>query len=234
MQMVKGFLSVLFVTCIGGCVTQATLDTSLDAKRSFDGLYPFENTIVDRAWARADLDLSGYTKIKIEGMGILFRPTSAAANSRNAVRKGNVTDFPINETKRERLRETMAEAFLSELEKSERFELTDKTGPDVLIVRGGLLDVVSNVPQNVSARADIYLESVGEATLVLEIVDSQSNAVLLRAVDRRSAERPDMAYSSNSVSNWREVKRLAQFWARLLRERLDQLGQEMTLRDDAI
>jgi hypothetical protein len=210
------------------------LDTSQEAERSFDGLYPFENTIADRAWARADLDLSGYTKIKVEGAGIQFRPTSAAANSRIAVVRANETDFPINEKDRERLRQTVADAFVKELEKLQRYELTEETGPDVLIVRGALLDVVSNVPKTVSARTDIYLESVGEATLLLKLIDSESGAVLLRAVDRRSAERQSMAFASNSVSNCLEVKRLAQFWARLLRERLDELSQAMTLSESAL
>lgn len=227
-------LSVLLVAAsLAGCATQATLDTSEDAKRSFDGLYPFSSTIVDRAWARADLDLSGYTKIKVEGTGIQFRPTSAAANSRLAAQKGSETDFPIDAKKRERLREIVAGAFRKELEKLEHFELTEKVGPDVLIVRGGLMDVVSNVPQNVSSRVDIHLDSAGEATLTLELIDSQSNAVLVRAVDRRSADRQNMAFPSNSVSNWLEVKRLAQFWARLLREGLDELAEGMTLSEDA-
>lgn len=233
MDLVRKLIAAVAIASLGGCASNATLDTSAEAKRSFDGLYPFENTIVDRAWARADLDLSGYSKIKVEGTGIQYRPTSAAANSRLAVRRGTETDFPIDAKKRQRLRETVAAAFLKELEKSERFELTEETGPDVLIVRGGLLDVASNVPQNLSARVDIYLESVGEATLALELVDSESNAVLVRAVDRRSAERQNMGFPSNNVSNWSEVKRLAQFWARLLRERLDQLADEMTLQEDA-
>ena len=234
MEIVKGLFAVLLVTTIGGCASNATLDTSADAKRSFDGLYPFENTIVDRAWARADLDLSGYTKIKVEGAGIHYRPTSAAANSRLAARRGRETDFPIDANKRERLSAMVAEAFLNELGKLERFELTDQVGPDVLILRGGLLDVVSRVPGNISARVDVYLGSVGEATLILELIDSESNTVLLRAVDRRSADSQNRSFPSNSVSNWADVKRLAQFWARLLRERIDQLGEELTLPEDAV
>ncbi len=233
MQIIKGLLAVLFVTGIGGCASNATLDTSADAKRSFDGLYPFENTIVDRAWARADLDLGGYTKIKVEGAGIHYRPTSASANSRLATRRGRETDFPIDANKRERLQAMVAEAFLNELGKLERFELTDQVGPDVLIVRGGLLDVVSRVPGNISARVDVYLASVGEATLILELVDSESNTVLVRAVDRRAADSQNRSFPSNSVSNWAEVRRLAAFWARLLRERLDELASAMTLGEDA-
>lgn len=217
-----------------GCASQPSLDTSGAADRSFDGLYPFENTIVDRAWARADLDLAGYTKIRLESAGIQYRPTSATAKSRlSAVRAGDA-EFSLDAKQRARLRETVAEAFLKELQKVERFELTDQVGPEVLIVRGALLDVVSNVPPEPIGRGDIYLESVGEATLLLELIDSQTNTVLVRALDRREADSRGMPMASNTVTNWMEVRRLAQSWARLLRIRLDEIASAMTLSEDAI
>lgn len=219
----------LAVLAAVGCTSPAVLDTSAGAERSYDGLYPFQHTSVDQAWARADLDLSGYTKIKLEGTGIQYRPTSAAARSRLAAGQRSETSFPIDAKGRERLRQTFADAFVKELTKSKHFELTEETGPDVLIVRAGLLDVVSKVPPERSARVDIYLESAGEATLMLELLDAESNAVLLRATDRRSAERQSMPFASTSVSNQAEVKRLAQYWARLLRENLDGLATSMTL-----
>ena len=55
------------------------------------------------------------------------------------------------------------------------------------MIRGGLIDVVSHVPPETVGRSDIYLKSVGEATLVIEISDSESNAPLVRIVDRRAA-----------------------------------------------
>ncbi len=214
-----------------GCTSPAVLDTSAGAERSFDGLYPFAHTTVDRAWARADLDLSGYTRIKLEGTGIQYRPTSAAARSGLTAVQRRENSFPIDAKNRERLQQTFADAFVKELEKSKHFELTEEIGPDVLILRAGLLDVVSKVPPDRSARVDIYLESAGEATLMLELLDAESNTVLLRATDRRSAERQSMPFASNSVSNWAEVKRMAQYWARLLRESLDGLATSMTLQE---
>ena len=53
--------------------------------------------------------------------------------------------------------------------KLERFEITDQSGPDVLLVRGALVDVVSHVPEEPIDGADIYLDTVGEATLLIEM-----------------------------------------------------------------
>lgn len=226
-------LAALFLVT-GGCAVQPALSTSPDAERSFDGLYPFEHTVVDRAWARADIDLSGYTKIKLEGAGISFRPAKPAAKTNLAQARSNQSNFEIDAKTRDRLRQTVSDAFVKELSKLEQFEITEEIGPDVLIIRAGLLDVVSRVPADVSARSDIYLTSVGEATLMLEVIDSESGAVLLRAVDRKAAESHGMPFPSNSVSNWVEVKRLAQFWGALLRERLDGMVESMSLSEDVL
>ena len=106
---------------------------------------------------------------------------------------------------------------------AQRFELTEETGPDVLLVWGGLLDVVSFVPPAASGRGDIFLQRIGEATLVVELRDSSSNATLARVLDRRAAERTSGAMmASHTVTNTAEVRRLARRWARLLRQRLDE------------
>ena len=85
-----------------------------------------------------------------------------------------------------------------------------------------MLDVVSFVPPEPVGRSDVYLRSVGEATLVVELRDSITNAILARSVDRRAAERPgqDLQWS-NPVNNRAEVRRLARRWATRLRENLD-------------
>lgn len=123
-----------------------------------------------------------------------------------------------------RLARIMREAFESQLARSERFELTEELGPDVLTVWGGLLDVVSFAPPQRAGRNDIFLRRVGEATLVIELRDSETNATLMRIMDRRAAERaPGSVMNSNPVTNTADVRRLANAWARLFRQRLDEV-----------
>lgn len=226
-----GFIGTIW---LAGCAAQPVLDTSASAQRSFDGLYPFTHTGVDQAWARADLDLSGYKRVKLESAGIEYRPTTAAANSRLALTRAGETEFPLNEKQRQRLAEIFAEAFEAEMQNLKTLKVTEQEASDVLIVRGRLLDVVSKVPPEPLGRVDVYLESVGEATLVIEMIDAQSKSVLVRATDRREAENRGVPMPSNSVTNWMEVKRVAQSWARLLRIRLDSMMETMTLAEDAI
>ncbi len=118
--------------------------------------------------------------------------------------------------------EVVREEFRAELAKSEKFTIVDEPGPDVLMIRGALLDVVSFVPDDTGAsNVNICLSSVGEATLVLEIRDSISEAILVRAIDRRAAEDMFGMFEANRVTNAAEVRRLVASWARALRTSLD-------------
>ena len=120
-----------------------------------------------------------------------------------------------------------SDIFAEELQKLERFELVDEPGPDVLIIRGGLLDVTSYVPPDpVGGRSYVYLSAVGEAALVLELRDSETGTILARSVDRRAAETIGDSFSlANHVTNSAETTRLIRHWATRLREGLDGFGQ---------
>ena len=112
---------------------------------------------------------------------------------------------------------------MEELQKSDRFRIVDEPGPNTLIVAGGLLDVTSQVPPTrVGSSSRIYLSSIGDATLVLEIRDSETNRILARSIDRRAAEPIGSSFqTSNSVSDTAEIRRLIRYWATGLREALD-------------
>lgn len=218
-------ITVIAIT-IAGCATPApTVDTSAEAEMTFDGLYPVKNSRADQAWARPDVDLTQFSKIMLQGVGVEYRPGGESGRSFSARSRGG--PYEVTEAQKARFEATMREAFLEELLKSKHFTIVTEPGPDVLLIRGALLDVVSYVPPDpVGARADVYLSKVGEATLVLELRDSITEAILARAIDRRAAENlgGTLQYSTR-VFNATEVKRLARTWGSLLRDRLDEYGE---------
>ena len=209
--------SALLVGCAG---STPTIDTSAEAEMTYDGLYPVKGGTADAAWARPDADISQYSKIMLQGVGIEYRPGGESGRFYSATRRDD--HYEVTDAQKAKLRELLREAFQEELGKSKHFSIVTEPGPDVLLIRGGLLDVVSYVPPEPIGRSEIYLSQVGEATLVLEIRDSVSEAIIARAVDRRAAEDAARGFSkSNRVFNTAEVRQLARTWARLLRERLD-------------
>jgi hypothetical protein len=204
-------------------ITSAARNPHIDpkAEETHDGLYRVKRAKFDTAWIRPEIDLSGYSKLWVHGAGFAFRPVKGSG-SRYAAWSGRNTEFPISEENQQKLQEVMREIFIEELGKIERYTLVDSPGPDVLLMVGGVIDVVSKVPPEPIGRGDIYLSSVGEATLVLELRDSDSKAILARVADRRAAE-PAFPQSANSVTNWSEVRRLARTWARLIVRRLNEV-----------
>ena len=213
-------LAVLFA----GCSSTPQFQTGPDAEVSYDGLTRLDKTVMDAVWAREDIDLSAYSKIMFEGVGVEYRdvkgPYSGRAGTTSSRPTGD-TEFRLDDATKALFEEEIRGAFAEEVAKSDKYEIVENPGRDVLLVRGGLLDVVSRVPPESMGRSTIYIDSVGEATLVLEIRDSMSNAIYARAVDRRAAQRMGQMMESNRVTNRAEVRRLGRRWGELLRNGLE-------------
>ncbi len=228
MQRILSTAAVILVFFAAGCTTSnPTFAEPDEAETTFDGLTPVRGTIMDRVWARRDIDLTAYSKIMLEEIGVEFRdsprPYSGRAGTSGQARLSGQTEFALDDDTRALFIEEISTAFVEELKRSDVFTIVDEPGPDVLLVRGGLLDVVSMVPPETTGRSRIFIDRVGEATVVLEVRASESRAIFLRAVDRRAAERPGTMVESNSVTNRAEVRRLGRRWGGILRDGLDTL-----------
>ncbi|HEY7672668.1 MAG TPA: DUF3313 family protein [Gammaproteobacteria bacterium] len=199
---------------------QPRLATGEDEEITHDGLYLVDKSVADKVWVKPDLDLTGYTKIMIAPAGVAYRKLDPV----NRFQADSESEFPVQEENKARFEQILKEEFTEELEKLERYEIVTEAGPDVLTLVGGVIDVVSFVPPDLDSakygRGGVYLESVGSAVLVVELRDSMSGEVLARAADGRAAESP-FAFEANSVTVWSEVRRLAQYWANLLVDRLN-------------
>lgn len=214
-------VAFLIATAAGCSTTVPSVDTT--SELTFDGLYEVTGTNADNAWARPGIDLSDYSKIRLQNAGIEYRPGGESGRTWSS--RSSADHYEVTDAQKQRLANIVAEVFLDELGKSEHFEITTESGPDVLLVRGALLDVVSYVPPERPGRSEVFLSEVGEATLVLEIRDSITEAILVRAIDRGVAEDMGMGLQrSNRAMNAAEVRRLVRRWASALRERLDEFS----------
>jgi hypothetical protein len=203
-----------------------TIQSGPDAEVSFDGLHRIDNSAFQMAWADPDIDFSRYTKVLPGGAFFEFRAVKKAGRN-ELTRRPDEAEYWISDDDKKRLEEVVSAIFAEEIANSTRFEVTDAPGPDVLILSGGLHDIVSRVPPEMANRGDIFLRSPGEATLILEITDSLSGETIARAVERRAADGPSGAVSrSSSATTWAEIRRLARGWAVTLRNGLDGLPKE--------
>ena len=215
---------VMLSALLAGCTSTANVDTALADASTHDGLIPLQNTRAQRAWIRPGFDLSGYTKVMLVGAGIQYRPVPATTGT-TAARSGQ-TEFAMTEKSKRDLQQLITEEFEKALQRLTRYEVVEAPGPDVLLVKGAFLNVVSRVPTEGPGRTDYYLDSVGQATFMVELIDSQSDAVLLRAVDTRAAETPGYTYRSTRVTNAAQARRVFARWATMLVDALNELTSD--------
>ena len=221
---------VLCLCALAGCAASPTpeLQSGPDAEVTFDGLVRADNTIMDSVWARPDIDFTGYRKVLFVPLGVSYRdvePSDATTALRRTPRsrEPELREFQLDEETKAYFEAEIGKAFSEEVSASDVYQVVDEAAADVLQIGVALLDVVSRVPPQAATQPRVYIESVGEATLVLEVRGSMSNTVYLRAVDRRAAQQQSGMIESNRVSNSAEIRRLGRRWGSIVREGLESL-----------
>ena len=221
---------VLCLCALAGCAAAPTpeLQSGPDAEVTFDGLVRADNTIMDSVWARPDIDFTGYRKVMFVPLGVSYRdvePSDATTALRRTprTREPELREFQLDEETKAYFEAEVGKAFSEEVSASDVYQVVDEAAADVLQIGVALLDVVSRVPPQAATQPRVYIESVGEATLVLEVRGSMSNTVYLRAVDRRAAQQQSGMVESNRVSNAAEIRRLGRRWGSIVREGLESL-----------
>jgi len=227
--------AIALIAIVSGCASTPEFQTGPDAEMTHDGLTRIDRTIMDAVWARTDVDLSGITKVRFVDLGVEYRnvngPYSGRAGTGSIRTRGNATEFQLDQATRDLFEEEISAAFREEILRSTVFEVVDEAGPDVIDIHIGLLDVVSRVPPESVGRSRVFISSVGDATLVLEVRDSISNTALVRAVDRRAAESIS-GFESTPPRNRAEVRRLGRRWGQIIRDGIEAMLSDGLMTSD--
>lgn len=151
-----------------------------------DGLHRVDPTIMPLAWLHPDADFTRYSRAFVLPTAIFYRELSIP--SRSSWADSNRSAFPLSDNMKARLEESFGEAFREIMNNQPVFEAAKKLGRDVVMIRGYLSDVATGMPLD-KAGADIdQIRWAWEANLTLELVDSMSDTVLFRSIDRQRAE----------------------------------------------
>jgi hypothetical protein len=207
---------LLFVACAKP--PAPSVATAFDAEQlSFDGLQRVKSARFAGVWMRSDTDFSVYRKLMLLPAELAYKEAPVQDRKSDA-------GFPLDAGQKQRLAEMARTVFLSELVGRGGWQVVDAPGPDVLLVQGGLIDLVVRVPPSgaASARAAPSLSSYGAMTLVMQFYDSQTRQILARVVDRREvlpSAGSELAKADVSVPA--ELRLFFQEWAKRLREGLD-------------
>jgi len=215
--------ALVLASCASG--PAPSLQSGPDAEVTYDGLVRIDNSRFKVAYADPEIKFSEYKKIMGGGAAFEFRAVPKVSTL--TARRSNAQEFWISDSDRQKLQDTVTEVFREEIAKAQGWEFVEEPGPDVLMIRGVLLDIVSFVPPDIIGRGEIYLSRFGEATLVLEAVDSMSGEVVYRGIERSTVETAgDMMQMANTVTTWAEVRRWARRYGTIIREGLEYIRQQ--------
>jgi hypothetical protein len=102
------------------------------------------------------------------------------------------------------------------------YAIVNTPGPSTMRVQASLVDLRnSSTGTLMSLSREVRdIASNGELLFLMEMRDSETNAILARAAD--SARTPTFATAENVATDWSSVEAAAQHWAALFRNFLDQ------------
>jgi hypothetical protein len=212
-KLYRGIVMALLVAA-GGCASVQT-DTNQVTE---DGLTRTAIKGVDAAYVRQGTDFKQYRKILLDPVQVAF--------DKDWDPKRVGSNFTLSADERERIRTEAAELFMQvfkqELSQDGGIALVTTAAPDVLRLSTALVDVYVTAPDTMSAgRSRTYVMTAGRATLIAELRDSESGAILGRLFDSREANNNGSLRWSGSVQNSAEAQRMFTRWAQVLRSRID-------------
>lgn len=168
---------------------------------TYESYRPVQNPNVDIVYVGSSADFSKYRRLMVEEMGI-FYPTQAAPSDADL----------------QRVRSAFQDAFRAKIQ---GYDIVTRPAGDVMKVKASLVDLrnatAADLP-DISRDVNRILEP-GKLTFMIEMRDSSSDSLLLRAADTEKS--PQIDLPEDGSANADEVDAAAQHWAQLFRNFLD-------------
>ncbi len=177
-------------------------------------------------WVNPNTDWTKYNSLYLWEAEFQYRDVGPARRTRTTMMNTRQREFGISDADRLKFQEVVEEAFVKEIQRAKNFTVSDELGPNALIMRGAVLDIISKVPPETIGRSEIYLANIGEATLMVELIDASDGEVVAVVAERRAMQSgtgriDEFSMPTSRVTVIAEVRRWAKRAARKLREELD-------------
>jgi len=200
----KGILAGALLVASAPLLAQATED-------NWDGLVRVKSDKIELVYLAPEADFRPYTRVMIEPSEMAMRANWLRDQRRSSSSLGNeATERDITRAL-ERGREQFDTYFAAAFTKA-GFTIATEPGADVLRIRPGVVDIDVFAPDVAIGRTRTFSEEAGAGTLVVEVRDSVTNALLGRAIERRLAG-DNGPWLRTSASNRADFDRLFRRWA---------------------
>jgi hypothetical protein len=206
-------LAIAFLALIMVSTSAPTVVIAQEEKTTWDDLQLAKSSRSQRLYLLPGASFQPYSKILLDTTEVAFR--------KNWMRNFNQSrslSMKVGQDDIDRVIQEVSSSFGSILAEQYRkggYQVVQVPGPGVLRIRTGVIDLAVNSPDVRSANRTYSASwEAGEATLVVEARDSQSGALLGRALDRRLAG-DRQPYMRNRVTNKADFNRMFLEWAKL-------------------
>jgi len=226
----KALLPIALAAAIGcalvGCAAPPpTPGVEPQAALTQDGLRPLARSGFARAWVRPGVSFARFDRIRTRYEGISYRRIRGSGWGRIAGSGGD--DFALPGGVERALEGALRRIFQVAISRDGAWRMADASGAGVLLVRVALADAVFHAPLGTLGGDDfLYLDSLGEITLLVELYDSESQQLIGRLLERRAlttgVRRPVRATVGDLTY---EAHRMFRGWAEGLRALLAAMKQ---------
>jgi hypothetical protein len=183
-----------------------------DAPESWDGLIEVKPKRMDAAFLLPGADFRPYTKVMIDPTQVAFQK-----DWQKRINDSRRLSDRVDDDQAQKIlataRTNFDDVFVEEFTKA-GYAIVKAPAPDVLRISTAVVNLYINAPDTMSAgRSYSFTAEAGEATLVIEVRDSPTNALMGRVLDRRETRGSAGMQMSTSVTNQAEFRALFRQWA---------------------
>ena len=179
----------------------------------WDGLRRVESKRLNYVYLQPGADFRGYTKVIVDPTEVAFRKNWARDYNRSSRDlDGRVSDQEVQQAISKGV--VAASDIFVEAWRKGGYEIASQPGPDVLRVQTAVVNISVAAPDvRTSSASHSFSDEAGQATLVVEVKDSLTGAVLGRAIDQAIVGDNTVAWRTR-VSNRADFREVVEHWAR--------------------
>ena len=207
------FAPLIAILVIGFFTSQPLCARNQAAPVTVDGLHLVPDTKLGLVYADPEADLATYNTLLLMDAQVAFKK-----NWRHDINQNlpfHVTSADMQRIKSE-VSDLFREIFTNAL-KSAGFELVSEQSPDTMIIRPAILDLNITSPDTPRGGTTRNVtQSAGDMTLFLELRDSITGDVLVKAMDFQFDRSNITPFMMDRTRNERAARQILTNWAEVL------------------
>lgn len=187
-----------------------------------DGLHLKEQDKLGAVWVKPGASLEAYNRVLLVDAYVAFaKDWQKDFNRDQRGVSGRVSDSDMQNIK-EKVAEQFKSVFTKELEEG-GYAIATEIGPDVMTLRPAIINLEVTAPDLPTAgMTRTIVSEAGELTLYMELYDSVTSAKFALVMDAEVAGDYGYGRVANRVTNRQALDDTLEYWADLLRKRLDE------------